>query len=344
MKKFISLILCLILCLSLFACNSEQLPTEDTQETKQTEGTKKTQQTQSTDNSTEEDNSSNTEEKPIIPGVQIPDLSSYVKTDVAVEDGKIQLNGNIVYAAIADQCLSLYSENLDEYNIVILDHDLQALEYALSNLKLEKTDESVMHSIYPNVYTITIYFDDGSYIGFDMSSGGPTGKYIGIDETVYIPQTTKQGSDLLHAFSMPYTEQGYRNMEMIIDNNFILFQVPITKLRFFVYKEVKDITRNYIRNEMELSAYRYENESLNSLVDIFKSIELGTPEEVSPDSSDHMEVTFYPQSNENRSYDGYMIIRILEIDGVHYFKIDGSYYPVKDSDIERLYSKLTIIQ
>ena len=44
MKKLLSLILCLILCLSLFACNSE--------ETQTTEGTKDTQQTEGTKNST----------------------------------------------------------------------------------------------------------------------------------------------------------------------------------------------------------------------------------------------------------------------------------------------------
>jgi hypothetical protein len=173
-----------------------------------------------------------------------------------------------------------------------------------------------------------------------MAGGGPTGKYIGIGDTVYIPQTTKQGSDLLNAFSMPYNGQVCKNMEIIIDNNFILFQTPITKLSFSVRKESGD------RNKMELSSYRYENENLNLLVDIFKSIELGTPEDFLPDLSlkDYMEVTFYHQSKGNGSVDGYMNIRILEIDGVHYFKIDGVYYPVKDSDIERLYSKLAIIQ
>ena len=47
MKKLLSLILCLVLCLSLFACNSEEVQTsEKTKSTQQTENTKYTQQTQ----------------------------------------------------------------------------------------------------------------------------------------------------------------------------------------------------------------------------------------------------------------------------------------------------------
>jgi hypothetical protein len=50
MKKLLSLLLCLILCLSLFACNSEETQTtEGTKDTQQTEGSKNTQQTESTE-------------------------------------------------------------------------------------------------------------------------------------------------------------------------------------------------------------------------------------------------------------------------------------------------------
>ena len=49
MKKLISIILCLIICLSLFACNAEEVQTTaGTKATKQTEDTKDTQQTQAT--------------------------------------------------------------------------------------------------------------------------------------------------------------------------------------------------------------------------------------------------------------------------------------------------------
>ncbi len=51
MKKLLSLILCLILCLSLVACNVEESQTtEGTKDSQQTEGTKDTQQTENSKN------------------------------------------------------------------------------------------------------------------------------------------------------------------------------------------------------------------------------------------------------------------------------------------------------
>ena len=345
MKKLLSLILCLILCLSLLACNSEGARTTvGGKTTKQTEGTKATQPSQPADSETEDDDSNTTTPKPLVPGIDIPDLSSHTETEIKLVDGKIQLNEKVICATLCyGEYIHPYENSECEYSTIILQqhYDIGKVRQAIENLTFVKEPNSINPNFITNTCDVNIYFDNGTYISFSMSKNG---RCFTVNQIQYFSEFVVQGSNLLAAFRVPnIATDSFVNEHISIDEGHMSFKRTITKLKIRqndYIEEVCDLKTKII----EYSDENTEAGLLDDLATFFENIKLGTPANVNTPpvaTYDFLEFEFYSVDTQNRSDSCYVVIRLFKVDGVHYFKINKNCYAVEDSVIEELYNQLT---
>ena len=349
MRKLLSLILCLILCLSLFACNTEEMQTttgtKDTQTTQHTEVPSNTKQTNATlpplqffppeEDLAGEENSSTEKITPIISKLQVPVLDSHIKTETIVTNKKIELKGNIICATISQAGREYALEKNEKYNSTILGRDLNDLKKAIENLNvLEKHDFYHTPPIGDDCpYYIDIYFDNDTYISFGI---GETYKYLCINNSILYPEDRQQAQNILSCFAFPLWKNIPFNTQVTIKDNYMSLGDEISKI-IISQRKYTDVNK-YIEKSFEYSEYNAENDILNEIIASCETIRLDTSLDVIPGSSiDYNEFYFYYE--DESSFKEYcMVISAFEIDGTHYFKINGDYYAVDDSVIEELYS------
>ena len=145
-----------------------------------------------------------------IPGVVIPDLSSFKKVNITMVDKKIVFPGEIVCATLSLLDYVYPSDNpFDDYalrNTTIMLHTFYDLKAAFKNLVLldESEIENNIHHV-GDPYCVTIFFDNYTYIDMSVSSYGTyvTGSFGSDEECInYIPETQQQATDILKAFNL----------------------------------------------------------------------------------------------------------------------------------------------
>ncbi len=348
MKKLLSLILCLILCLSLVACNVEESQTtEGTKGTQQTEGTSNTKATNTTretmqlfpsnGEASDGENSSAEKISPIISKIQVPVLASHIKMETILSNEKIQLAGNIICATISQAGRDSVLEKSEKYNSTVLGKDLNDLKKAIEDLTVLK-EHDFYHVPIGNdsPYYVDIYFDNNTYISFGI---GGNQKYLVINNSILYPEDSQQAANILSCFAFPLWKDVSFKTEVIIEDNHILLEENVSKITIF-QREYTDVGK-YIEKSFEYTEYNAENNILNDVITSFEAIRLGTPSNVTRDSSTDYTEFYFCYEDESSFKDYCMVIYEFEIDGVHYFKINGDYYAVDDSAIEELYSMIT---
>ena len=348
MKKIISLTLCLILCLSLFACNTEEdKPTVNTSDTQTTVNTSDTQttvntsdtqitvntsDTQTTENTSDTQTtvnteSSNTEKDTAQSELDIYSPKSFIEVPVVIENGKIIFDEEEVMG------VSFIHSHQGKTNRTTFEHSFSDILNAIKEIDLVEQSKAAGGFF----SDFEIYFNNGTkmYFRFERNFG-----IFLIKDKIYKVEQSVQISNLLSEFTWPHSSSRHLpRRDVSIEENHILFSGTVEGI--FISKTNRDGLSGIAHQDVEYVTYNEECDILNSIVAEFEKIDLislDIPPKV-PSSTSATDFHFYCDLYTG---DDYLVsVRHVEIDGVHYFDINDIYYSVETSQIEELYSKLT---
>ena len=207
MKTILSLLLCIILCLSLFACNSEKAKSsKESAPTIETQPSKTVNKPQASETkSTLSNNENNQSNQNIIKYIEIKD-GKFVFPDSKVT--RIKFEGPIMTS--------------DGYKLEYTKRN--AVESTITSLKngtLVKTKNPGYSG--PLGHMITIYYEDGTYSSIAIELIGREHPIYFFDGEYYTFETLDQSDDFIAAFSYPYASiiNGIKDVEF--SNGFISF-------------------------------------------------------------------------------------------------------------------------
>ena len=337
MKKLISILLCLVLCLSLFACiTEEEKKTASTSKTQATEEKKTT--SASTTRAPVNTESPSTEKDTVHTELDINSRDSFTKVPIVMENGKIIFdNDKVVGVSISSARITFHDGYTGKDNKITLEYGFSYILDAIKALEITNKPEDFRQSSSGLYYDVDIYLENGTRMGFFFDYAS---ELLGVNGEEYFVEDYRQLQNLLAYTMWPYTTERYfPYLAVNIEEGHISFLDDITKLEISKY-EYSETIRSV--REVQTIEYYVSEERKAELVDIileFENMDLLPVEITQPKKSSYTTFSFY--SIFETAGDYYVTILHTEIDGVQYLKINRNYYAVEDSVIEELYSKLT---
>ena len=319
MKKLLSFLLCLILCLSLFACNSEAgQTTKATNKTQQTEGTKNTQQTQATSGTT----SPNTH-----------------GADTNNENGHFYLEVQNNRVSIPDKKIDSISVNKTYKNLKYTGtSDINKIVQAIANMELYELPDG-SHVPSGRNYTLLIRFNDNTYtrlyfypeiiFTYDPSATEAEKKtyYAAVDE--------ERMKEFQEAIEYPdsYTFLTQKDAEIL--NGKVSFEVtPIVEITKYYYNKDYSLYSDYSDfiqyNTLEA------REAFTELFSSLNFVKLTATDNI-PNYSQYVYAKFKFYYRET-----YTDIRMIEYESEFFFEINGEFYTLSDEDLGLLRSSISL--